>query len=170
MDAGLGTRDVQALAIDPAHPGIVYAASVSGDGVFKSTDGARSWHGRSSGLPHVGASMLALDPRRPETIYAGTQDGVFKSSDAGGSWRRTSRGLGRKNVQSLAIGGRKPQTVYAGTEAGGIFRSTDGGAHWRRFSHGLLTIAILALAVEPSGQGLYAGTYGAGVLDYRFSR
>jgi hypothetical protein len=35
-------------------------------------------------------------------------------------------------------------------------------------TRGLLTVAIPTLAVDPSGRGLYAGTYGGGVFDYRF--
>jgi hypothetical protein len=77
-----------------------------------------------------------------------------------------NRGLGRVDVQSLAIDARKPAIVYAGTEADGVFRSTDGGVTWRPFSRGLLTVAILALAVDPAGSTLYAGTYGGSVFDY----
>lgn len=83
---------IGSLALDPRNPQNVYAAVVwapTGAGLFKSTNGGRSW--RSSALPDKGyVSALALDQQNPRTIYAGTRtEGgghAFKSTDAGRTW------------------------------------------------------------------------------------
>jgi len=77
---------------------------------------------------------------------------------------------------ALAIDPRTPSTLYAATSsgditviAGGIFRSVDAGATWRPFNQGLRPRDVNALAIASTGNPLYAGTRGGGVLDYRFS-
>lgn len=127
---------VYGLVVDRRDPNIVYAGTWE-KGVFKTTDGGRSW--RSIGLSSV--SPLVLDPRDPETIYAGSvgaaagptsilhRTGVFKSSDGGASWHVV--GFRGTNVAALALDPQHPETVYAGTDGKGVFKSTDGGASWR---------------------------------------
>ena len=127
---------VYTLAVDRHDPDTVYAATWE-KGVFKTTDGGASW--RSIGLRAV--SPLVLDPRDPETIYAGAvgaatgptsilhASGVFKSSDGGASWHPV--GLRGTNVAALALDPQHPKTVYAGTDGKGVVKSTDGGRTWR---------------------------------------
>ena len=85
---GLPSRDyhsgVVALVIDPMSPATVYVAESAG--VFKSTDGAKTWQPATSGLPSTRISALAMDPRNSATLYAGTLDGVFTTTDGGQSW------------------------------------------------------------------------------------
>ena len=73
---------------------------MSGDasGVFKSTNGGRSWTAINAGLTSAyGLSApsifaLAIDPSAPATLYASTYTGgVFKSTDGGGSWSAIDR-------------------------------------------------------------------------------
>ena len=68
--------DVSALAIDPQTPATVYAGTYY-HGVFKSTDGGRSWQAVNAGLPRgqVFVHALAIDPRRTATVYAATDRG-----------------------------------------------------------------------------------------------
>src|SRR5918999_4961220 len=68
--------DVSALAVDPRNPRTIYAGAESGAGVFKSTDGGRSWRAVNSGFAgsyatHVHA--LAIDPETPGIVYAGAR-------------------------------------------------------------------------------------------------
>jgi photosystem II stability/assembly factor-like uncharacterized protein len=126
------------LAIDPRDPDVVYAATWE-NGLFKSTDGGRSW--RSLGLK--GALTVALDATSPEIVYAGAggppggvwKHGVFKSTDGGASWRPIGlqRPIGHQGsgVTALAVDPEQPTNVFAGTYRTGIFKSTDGGASWR---------------------------------------
>jgi len=108
---------IQALAIDPQNPKILYAGTPGG--LFKSTDEAATWRLSSSGLPHVSnagyyapgstVTSLAIDPQTPSTIYAGVRGisidgcsgqcnipvsgGVFKSTDSGATWNAVNVGL-----------------------------------------------------------------------------
>src|SRR5919198_6268059 len=113
--------DVTALAFDPHDPSTVYAGADSGAGVFKSSDGGRSWRAVNSGLTGDHATnveALAVDPKMPSTVYAGTRDGVFRSADGGRRWTATLTG---QWVSAVAIDPRRTATVYAGTRGGGVF-------------------------------------------------
>ena len=61
---------------DPHTPGMLYAG-VWGGGVFQSTDGGASWSAINTGLTNLDVRALAIDPRTPSTLYAGTRRGVF---------------------------------------------------------------------------------------------
>jgi photosystem II stability/assembly factor-like uncharacterized protein len=124
--AGLEGADLRQLALDPRHPRIVFAASEYA-GVFKSSDGGRSWRSLSIAPSVPQVCCLLVDPQHPRTVYAATLEGVFKSTDGGASWRLT--GLTRSSVTALAFDPRDPETLFAGTTEG-LFRSTDGGASW----------------------------------------
>jgi photosystem II stability/assembly factor-like uncharacterized protein len=152
---------VYALAVDRHDSDVVYATTWE-RGVFKTTDGGASW--RRIGLRSV--NTLALDPRDPETIYAGTvgaaagpgsiydMGGAFKSSDGGASWHPV--GFQGRNVNTLMLDLQQPETVYAGTDENGVFKSTDGGRTWRELT--MLQGAEL-LALDPQQpETLYART------------
>lgn len=159
--AGLrATRTISAIVIDPHDPDVVYAASmghvfVPGPhrGVFKSTDGGKSWHKVLFVDDKTGAIDLVMDPGNPDVLYAamwqarrtpwslddgGPGSGLYKSTDGGAHWAIISRNpglprgvLGRIGV---AVAASDPGVVYAVVQAkgGGVFRSADGGATWRR--------------------------------------
>ncbi len=119
--ANVGLRNTFQIArvvTHPKSPDIVYVAAVgnlwaaTGDrGLFKTTDGGKSWQKLAGGLPSVatsGATDLVMDPVNPEILYAafyervrlpwrlesgGTNGGIFKSSDGGKSWKKLSAGL-----------------------------------------------------------------------------
>ncbi len=72
---------------------------------------------------------LAVDPQRPNVIYAGTQgQGLLVSEDRGRTWARSA--LGDKIVKAIAVSPHDPNVVYAGTKPAYMFRSDDGGATW----------------------------------------
>jgi photosystem II stability/assembly factor-like uncharacterized protein len=126
---------VNALAIDPVNPNIVYAATMTDDfypfpggfaGLFKTTDGGTTWSATNSGLEtldNTGApiTVLAPDPDHPEVIYAGTSgNGVFRSTDGGAHWHIFNNGLENLDVHVLAISPGTPNQLFAST-AGGLF-------------------------------------------------
>ncbi|HEY3203821.1 MAG TPA: hypothetical protein VGL03_09185, partial [Thermoanaerobaculia bacterium] len=80
---GLKSYNVLSLAIDPAAPATLYAATAIG--VYKSTDAGLSWAELNSDLY---VSALAIHPRSPSVLYAGTHLGVIKSLDSGSRWLR----------------------------------------------------------------------------------
>jgi photosystem II stability/assembly factor-like uncharacterized protein len=162
MNAGLGgARSVSALAIDPETPATVYAGTSldaeteRGGGVFKSTNGGRSWMSMTSGLGRPDVEALAIDPSASETVYAGTDEGgVFKTTDGGRSWRFVSAGIESNWALALAIDPATPTTVYAGMNGGddfdgGVFKSMDGGETWAPVSTGLGGVYVDALAIDP---------------------
>src|SRR6266581_524486 len=83
-------------------------------------------------LTRSGMQCLALDPKEPGTLYAGSRGkGVWKSSDGGMSWRDMS--LPQPDVFSLAVS-PADGSVYAGCEPSMLFRSSDGGQHWEELA------------------------------------
>jgi photosystem II stability/assembly factor-like uncharacterized protein len=118
------------LAIDPQTPTTIYAGTTiySGTtvtyrgGVLKSTDGGTTWSDVTTGLTNRDIRALAIDPRTPTTLYAGTYGGgVFKSTDGGGTWSDLNIGLTDLDVNILAVDPQTPATVYAVTRAGFLF-------------------------------------------------
>lgn len=179
---GLSGRIVFSMAVDPWDSRTLYAGTWPafypdkgpvGGGVFKSTNGGRTW--KPAGLARRLVSAVAVDPQASTTVYA-VAGGIFKSTDAGRTWRKSGRGIGPVFQGALAIDPRSPTTVYASVclssaclEGPGVFWSTNGGKTWRPFNQGLRTPDVVTLAIDSTGRTLYAGT-GAGVFDYRFSR
>ncbi|HUA86842.1 MAG TPA: hypothetical protein VMB85_23455 [Bryobacteraceae bacterium] len=156
----IGLRDAGQIAtirVDPRNADVVYVAAL-GDpfvpnperGVFKSTDGGKTWNKVLFLSNDLGAADLEIQPgnpsvlfacmwrgqRKPWTIISGGHDGgIYKSTDAGEHWTKLAGGLphdlfGRANV---AISAAKPDRIYALIEAkpgSGLWRSEDDGANW----------------------------------------
>ena len=84
--------------------------------------GAGVWttHGPEGGS----VPALAIDPKTPSTLYAGTAcAGVFKSTDGGAHWNAINTGLHGVNVRALAIDPLTPATLYAGSWFDGASRA-----------------------------------------------
>jgi photosystem II stability/assembly factor-like uncharacterized protein len=175
---------INALVIDPANPGTLYAGlgdgfafgpSPAAIGFFKSTDGGTTW--ANTGLTNAAVIVLAIDPTNSSTLYAVTQGiytkpsgfrGMFKSTDAGATWSPINNGLDRlalvgATIVSLAIDPANPSTLYAATSGDGVYRTSDGGANWVSCNDGLPTFDIRAVAIAPDG--VYAATV-AGVFRF----
>jgi len=136
----LGGR-TRALVIHPTNPDVMYAAGVGG-GVWKTTNGGGAWRPLTDLLPNLAVSTLALDPKNPEVIYAGTGEsvygrvnlrgaGIFKSADGGASWVQLA-GTKTKDfyyVYDIVVSPVDGRRVYAAT-GDGVWRSLDGGTNW----------------------------------------
>ena len=100
----------------------------TGDGFARITQRGSEWRVESA-LPGTGVQCLALDPRQPGTIYAGSRgQGVWRSDDAGAHWRNMN--LPQPDVFSVAVS-PVDGSVYAGCEPSMLFRSGDGGQSWQ---------------------------------------
>src|SRR3989449_3269469 len=125
--------------------------------------GARTWTGIG---PEGGdIRVLAIDPKAPESLYAGTEDGgIFKSTNGGASWKPLKVGLPAVNVSvyALAIDPAFPRTIYAGIKFYGLFKSTDSGESWTAANTGLpRSSTVNALAIASSlTETVYAATFG----------
>jgi photosystem II stability/assembly factor-like uncharacterized protein len=160
-DMGLkDTRQISRIVVDPRNPDFVYVAAEghiyganAERGVFRSTDGGKTWEKVLYKNDQTGAIDLAMDPSNSRILYAalwqvrrwpwhfsdgGAGSGLYKSTDGGSTWQPLSGhglptgALGRIGV--AVAGGSDGQRVYALVEAkdGGLFRSEDAGATWRR--------------------------------------
>ena len=145
------------IEIHPTNPDIAWVA-VQGQiwgpneerGVFRTTDGGKSWQHVLKVSAETGATDLSLDPTNPRILYAamwnhgrkpwfiksgGTDGGIYKSTDGGDSWDKLTGGLpemvGKIGVD---VSASNPDRVYAIIEAepekGGLWRSDDAGETW----------------------------------------
>ena len=135
-DAGLPLH-VQALALEPRTPDVLYAIVRSG-GVFQSRDGGATWTARRT-LPSTDVRGLLVG--RPSTVYAWTTTGLFRTADGGTNWSQASPGPATDRapaVLAFAVNPRNPDVVYAGTATGGLYKSSDGGRRWQPINQGLV--------------------------------
>jgi len=156
------SQHIGMIVIDPRDSNVVYVAaqgplwSAGGDrGLYKTTDGGKTWKLILSAGQYTGANEVHLDPRNPDVIYAslhqrfrnvaalmngGPESGIHKSTDGGLTWRELTNGVPKedKGKIGLSISPVDPDVVYATIElaqrTGGFWRSTDGGASWEKRS------------------------------------
>jgi photosystem II stability/assembly factor-like uncharacterized protein len=171
---GLQGTTVHALALDPEHPGTMYAAlqgnikdgATDSKGILKTTDGGANW--RDAGLKGRLITGLTLDPSNTDIVYATTswEGGVFKNEDGGRSrsWRTIADDptlrFGSEFSTALALDPRNPETIYVATgadvttgEGAGVAKSVDGGRSWRPTNAGLNGARVSALALAPGSPG-----------------
>ncbi len=161
----LGLRDGQqipALLVDPRDPDRVFAAVLGHPyganperGVYRSTDGGRTWERVLYKDENTGAVTLAFDPVESRTLYAalwssrqgpwengawqGPGSGLYKSTDGGTKWVPLTKGLpgpeqGPGRI-GIGVAASNPKRLYALVDAprdGGVYRSDDAGESWRR--------------------------------------
>lgn len=166
------TSSIARIVCDPSDSNVVYVAALGrlwGEnperGVYKTSDGGRSWQRVLGPDAKTGAVDLVMDPTDPRTLYAAlyarrrtpwsytgesTTGGIFKTTDGGRSWTRLTAGLPQRTGRiGLCVYAKNPRVVYAVVESdqggrlgdfedasreGGVFRSDDAGATWRRLS------------------------------------
>jgi photosystem II stability/assembly factor-like uncharacterized protein len=148
------------ILIDPTNSDIVYAAVLGalwGDsedrGVYKTTDGGKTWNKLFYTGPSTGCADMAMDPENPSLLYASMWDfrrqaytfrsggpgsGIFKSTDGGTTWNKIQNGLPKDTLGriALAVSPVKPNYLYALIESkkSALYRSSDQGASWEKMS------------------------------------
>ncbi|HEY2378723.1 MAG TPA: hypothetical protein VGH98_22265 [Gemmatimonadaceae bacterium] len=155
------TASIGRVRVNPMDCSVAYVAAVGNlwkatteRGVFKTTDGGKSWNRILYVDSLTGATDIAMDPRDPNTLYAATYQrlrsafgfngggagsAIYKTSDGGATWKKLEVGIptGDKGRIGLAIGASNPKALVATVEhptEGGIYRSDDAGLTWRRTS------------------------------------
>jgi photosystem II stability/assembly factor-like uncharacterized protein len=157
----VGFADSQAIAkirIHPTNPNIVFVASFGKygvpseeRGVFKTTDGGKTWRKVLFRDNKTGAVDVAIDRRNPNVMYAalweayrveyqmssgGPGSGLFKSTDGGEKWTEITRNQGLPagvvGKIGIAVSGAESNRLYAlfENENGGLFVSDDAGTSW----------------------------------------
>ncbi len=164
------SQAIGALAVAPAAHNVVWAGTgetffirsttALGDGVYRSTDGGRSW--RRMGLDATGRiARIVIHPTNPDVVlvcalgraYGPAQDrGVYRTADGGRSWTRVLFVDPNTGCSDLAMDPGDPNTLFAGMwqfevktwrlqsggPGSGLWASRDGGVTWQRLSgHGL---------------------------------
>ncbi|HEX8723813.1 MAG TPA: hypothetical protein VF737_00330 [Gemmatimonadaceae bacterium] len=156
------THIITWILVDPANPDVVYVAALGhlfapnpDRGVFKTTDGGKTWNRILFVNDSTGGNTLAMDPANPNVLYASTWQmsrshwtfssggpgsGIYKSTDAGATWTNITHASGLPTgifgKVGIAVAPSSPNTVYAliqatyKDQAGGLFRSDDGGQSW----------------------------------------
>ncbi|MEA2531494.1 MAG: hypothetical protein QOG89_3138, partial [Thermomicrobiales bacterium] len=152
---------VGALAVSHSDPNVIYVGmgettirgNVShGDGVYKSTDGGRSWsHLGLAATRNIG--KVRIDPRDPDRVYVAAfghahgpnpERGLYRSKDGGETWELVLSRGDKAGANDLSLDPKNPRIIYAsfweahrgpysltsGGEGSGLFRSTDGGTTW----------------------------------------
>jgi photosystem II stability/assembly factor-like uncharacterized protein len=157
MNTGLPDEPgVQAVAVDPTAPDTIYAGMWALNlGVYKSTDGAATWHLIETGSL---ALTIVIDSSHPNTVYVGTEhSGLAKSSDGGGTWQLVNSGIPERDTGEVIVDPSGGGTVYA---AGcSVAKSTDGGRIWEEWIDNGIEGCVVALALDTSSRSvLYAGS------------
>ncbi len=148
-------RTVQALAVYPQNPEIVYA--FAGLLLYKSSDAGQTWTLSNSRLPNT-ASAAAVSSIDANILFYGNASfssigGFYRSIDGGASWLRLTAGFGRSpSVSTIAIDPTNPNTIYAGGYANGVYLSTDTGDSWRLISSAVPDHYVQALNISATGE------------------
>ncbi len=154
------SRHIPRMVIHPQNPDIVYAA-VLGDlykpnndrGVYKSTDGGKSWKKILFSDVQAGAVELVMDPSNPRHLYASTWriqrtpyslssggegSALWKSTDSGATWKEISKNkgyakgtLGIIGITVSPVNANRIWSIVENKEEGGVYRSDDGGESWK---------------------------------------
>lgn len=164
-DANTAKLNIQALAVDPRAPIIVYAGTYRG-GILRSLDGGGKWEPLNNGIRVLDIRSIAIDPTNSAVLYAGAEKGgVYKSVNGGLSWQPMSAGMDPgAAVRDIVIDPANTQVVFACDPLQGVFRSEDGGRLWVQIIRGLTMRTVVALSLAADGSALYAATEGAGIF------
>ena len=196
------SQSIGAIALAPSDPKIIYVASGEGlhrpdlsigNGIYKSTDGGKTWTHLDGLRDGQQIPALAVDPRDPNRLFAAVlghpygpneERGIFRSSDGGSTWQKVLYKDENTGGSDVEMDPSNPNVLYAalwetregpwednnqfnGT-GGGLFKSTDGGNTWRQLTKGLPNnisqVNVTIAASQPSRLYAVVGTTDRG--DY----
>jgi len=159
------SRHIARVRVHPRNPDLAWAAVLGHifgpneeRGIFKTSDGGKTWKRVLYKSPQTGAIDLVVDPSNPDVLYAGfwqvrrspwslesggPESGIWKSADGGETWTDLTKNSGLPKTIlgkiGITVSPVNPERIWAIVEAedkegngGGVFRSDDGGATWRR--------------------------------------
>ncbi|WP_345167354.1 WD40/YVTN/BNR-like repeat-containing protein [Algibacter aquimarinus] len=162
VSAGLkNSRHVPRIAVDPTDHNIVYAGVLGNiykptqeRGIYKSTDGGKTWKKTLFANEHAGVVDLLIDPTNPRILYASTWrvqrtpyslssggegSALWKSTDKGETWTEisTKKGfpegtLGIIGVTVSPVNNQRVWAIVENKDKGGLYRSDDGGDTWKQ--------------------------------------
>ncbi|HEX2609169.1 MAG TPA: hypothetical protein VHK91_17430, partial [Flavisolibacter sp.] len=192
------TGSVGDIVVAPSNPNVLYVGSGEGvqrpdlsvgNGVYKSTDGGKTWtHLGLEGVQQIG--NMAIDPRNENRLYVAAlghpygpnpERGVYRTSDGGKTWEKVLYKDENTGAIQVTLDPANPDIIYADLWAGrqgpwengawdgpesGLFKSTDGGTTWKKLEKGLPTTAEglgrIGFCVAPSNPSRLYATVDAG--------
>lgn len=166
-----GSASIGAVAIFPKNPDIIWVGTGEanvrnsvgwGDGMYKSTDGGKTFTRVGLEDSHHIARIIT-HPENPDIVYVAAQGhlwgytgqrGLYKTTDGGETWLKLGNGLpndGKTGCTDIKMGPIDPDVLYtafwqrlrqphrfdSGGPNGGLFKSTDGGQTWKKLTEGL---------------------------------
>jgi photosystem II stability/assembly factor-like uncharacterized protein len=155
-------EQIMCLARDPS--GDVFFVGTLKGGIFRSVDRGKTWTNKSEGLGHKDIRSIAVHPKNPAVVFAGSSPAaLFASEDQGEHWHEVQslRNHPTKeiwnfpvepwvpHVQTIALDPASPETMYAGVEVGTILKSEDGGGSWENIG-ATVSKDVHHLAIHPS--------------------
>ncbi len=156
------TRHIHRIIIDPTDPNTVYVGAIGSPwgehperGVFKTTDGGKTWNKILFVNNRTGVADMVMDPANPNKIFAamwehkrdpwffksgGPGSGLYMTHDGGENWKRITEEEGMPKGElgriGIAVARSRPNVVYALVEAkkNALYKSEDGGFKWRKIN------------------------------------
>ena len=194
------TGSIGDVVVSPSNPNVIYVGSGEGlqrpdlsvgDGIYKSTDGGRSWsHLGLNDVQQVGG--MAIDPTNENRVFVAglghpygpnAERGVYRTLDGGKSWEKVLYKDENTGAIQVTIDPKNPNTIYADMWAGrqgpwengawngpesGLYKSTDGGTTWSKLTKGLPTtqqgLGRIGFCVAPSDPNRLYATVDAGAM------
>lgn len=182
-DGYFQSGSVGALAIADSDPNVIYAGmgehtvrgvmTSAGDGVYKSTDGGRTWeHLGLVRSEHI--SEIRIHPTNPDIVFVAVQGslygpskdrGVYRTNDGGRTWLQILAVNNNTGAADLCMDPTNPRILYAGMwdhqrtpweirsggSGSGLYKSTDGGNSWVKLNNGLPELmGKIGVKVAPS--------------------
>jgi photosystem II stability/assembly factor-like uncharacterized protein len=177
-----GAYSMGCIVLDPNNVNVVWLGTGEnnhqralgyGNGVYKSTDGGKSWN--NMGLKESRQiGKIVIDPRNSDVVYVaaegsvwgpGGDRGLYKTNDGGKTWKKVLEISENTGVNNILMDPRNPDVLYASSEqrrrhvftkvGGGpetaIYKSTDAGATWDKLKSGLpgSDMGGIGLAISP---------------------
>src|SRR2546428_11527867 len=125
-----------------------------GSGIWRSPDGGETWtRVRPSRYPENDVRALAVHPRVPHRVYAGTDSGVYRSEDRGASWERLDSPMNAMQTWALAIDPVVPDILFAGTKPPAALRARGRGHQWEPLAVGPATERPALVIPRVTGRG-----------------